>query len=157
MREYEYHLVEEVRAGRLTRRQLIVRATVAGLSATSIGSLLAACGGSSASSKTTSTAASGPVKRGGTFRLGCAVPTADVDPVFLFDQGGIFTAQLAGETLCKRMADTSLQPRLATSWRQVGSAKEWEFKIRQGVTWHDGRPLTVDDVVATMKMLSDPK
>src|SRR3954454_24821404 len=97
MHEYEYHLVEEVRAGRLTRRQMIVRATVAGLSASSIGTLLAACGGSS-SSKSTSTstaAAAGAVKRGGTFRLGCAVPTADVDPVFLFDQGGIFTAQLA--------------------------------------------------------------
>src|SRR3954447_9399482 len=155
MREYEYHLVEEVRAGRLTRRQLFVRATVAGLSASSIGALLAACG-SSAPSKSSTTAA-GAVKRGGTFRLGCAVPTADVDPIFLFDQGGIFTAQLAGETLCKRMADTSLQPRLATSWRQVGNAKEWEFKIRQGVKWHDGRPLTVDDVVATMKTLSDPK
>jgi peptide/nickel transport system substrate-binding protein len=157
MHEYEYHLVEEVRAGRLTRRELIVRATVAGLSASSIGTLLAACGGSSSSKKSTTTTAAGAVKRGGTFRLGCAVPTADVDPVFLFDQGGIFTAQLAGETLCKRMADTSLQPRLATSWRQVSSAKEWEFKIRQGVTWHDGRPLTVDDVVATMKLLSDPK
>ncbi len=156
MHEYEYHLVEEVRAGRLTRRQLIVRGTVAGLSATSIGALLAACG-SSSTSKSTTTAANAAVKRGGTLRLGCAVPTGDVDPVFLFDQGGIFTAQLAGETLCKRMADTSLQPRLATSWRQVGSAKEWEFKIRQGVTWHDGRPLTVDDVVATLKMLSDPK
>jgi len=159
MHDYEYHLVEEVRAGRLTRRQLIVRATVAGLSASSIGTLLAACGGSS-STKSTSTgasAAAGPVKRGGTFRLGCAVPTADVDPVFLFDQGGIFTAQLAGETLCKRMADTSLQPRLATAWKQAGSAKEWEFTIRQGVKWHDGKPLTVDDVVATMKMLSDPK
>jgi peptide/nickel transport system substrate-binding protein len=157
MREYEYHLVEEVRAGRLTRRQLIARATVAGVSASSIGTLLAACGGSSSSKSTSTKAAAGAVKRGGTFRLGCAVPTADVDPVFLFDQGGIFTAQLAGETLCKRMADTSLQPRLATSWRQNGSAKEWEFKIRQGVTWHDGRPLTVDDVVATMKMLTDPK
>src|SRR3954447_7355509 len=98
MREYDYHLVEEVRAGRLTRRQLIVRATVAGLSASSIGTLLAACGGSSSSksTRTSKAGAAGAVKRGGTFRLGCAVPTADVDPVFLFDQGGIFTAQLAG-------------------------------------------------------------
>jgi peptide/nickel transport system substrate-binding protein len=156
MHDYEHHLVEEVRAGRLTRRQLIVRASVAGLSASTIGTLLAACGGGGSTQKASS-AAAGPVRRGGTFRLGCAVPTADVDPIFLFDQGGIFTAQLAGETLCKRMADTSLQPRLATSWRQVGSPKEWEFKIRRGVKWHDGRPLTADDVVATLKTLTDPK
>jgi len=124
MHDYEYHLVEEVRAGRLTRRQLIVRATVAGLSASSIGTLLAACGGSSAKSTSTgASAAAGPVKRGGTFRLGCAVPTADVDPVFLFDQGGIFTAQLAGETLCKRMADTSLQPRLPRRGSRPGAPR----------------------------------
>jgi hypothetical protein len=61
MREYEYHLVEEVRAGRLTRRQLIVRGTVAGLSASSIGTLLAACGGSSSSKSTSTTAAAGAV------------------------------------------------------------------------------------------------
>src|SRR3954451_22415172 len=99
MREYEYHLVEEVRSGRVTRRQLIIRATVAGVSASSIGTLLAACGGSS-SSKSTSpgAAAAGPVKGVDTFLLGRAVPPADVVPVFLFDQVGIFTAQLAGET-----------------------------------------------------------
>jgi peptide/nickel transport system substrate-binding protein len=157
MNEYEYHLVEAVRAGRMTRKQLIVRGSVYGLSMPAIAALLSACGSSSSSSNSGSSGGAGPVKRGGTLRLGCATPTSDVDPVFLFDQGGIFTAQLAGETLLRRMADTSLRPELATSFKQVGSAKEWEFTIRQGVQWHDGSPLTVDDVVATMKMLSDPK
>lgn len=41
---YSQHLVHEVLAGRMTRRELLVKATVLGLSVTAIGSLLAACG-----------------------------------------------------------------------------------------------------------------
>ena len=44
-REYAQHLLEEVKSGRMTRRQLLVRASVIGLSASTIGGLLAACGG----------------------------------------------------------------------------------------------------------------
>src|SRR5262245_2538151 len=38
-------LLEAARSGRITRRQLIQRATVLGLSVPTIGALLAACGG----------------------------------------------------------------------------------------------------------------
>jgi peptide/nickel transport system substrate-binding protein len=161
MNEYGHHLVDEVNSGRMTRRQLVVRATVYGFSASAVGALLQACGSGSstksAATTTSSASAAGAPRRGGTFRIGAAVPTSDVDPLFTADQGGIFTMRLAGDTLIKRLADTSLEPRLATSWKQVGSASEWEFKIRQGVQWHDGTPLTVDDVVQTFKTLSDPK
>jgi len=37
---------------------------------------------------------------------------------------------------------------LATSWRVI-SDRVWEFKLREGVTWHDGKPFTADDVVFT--------
>ena len=37
-------------------------------------------------------------------------------------------------------------PSLAVSWRAV-SDLVWEFKLREGVTWHDGRPFTAEDVV----------
>ena len=37
---------------------------------------------------------------------------------------------------------------LATSWKAVND-KTWEFKLREGVKWHDGSPFTADDVVFT--------
>ncbi len=41
-----------------------------------------------------------------------------------------------------------LIPGLAESWKVVDDAT-WEFKLRKGVTWHDGTPFTADDVVFT--------
>jgi peptide/nickel transport system substrate-binding protein len=42
--------------------------------------------------------------------------------------------------------DFRLKPGLATSWEAIGDTV-WEFRLRQGVTWHDGSPFTAEDVV----------
>jgi peptide/nickel transport system substrate-binding protein len=47
-------------------------------------------------------------------------------------------------------ADGSLAPELAESWEASADASEWTFKIRQGVTFHDGAPLTTEDVIASI-------
>ena len=48
--------------------------------------------------------------------------------------------------------DTSLKlvPALATSWRSVNETT-WEFALRPGVKFHDGAPLTAEDVKATIE------
>ncbi|MGG5891007.1 ABC transporter substrate-binding protein [Falsiroseomonas sp. HC035] len=46
-------------------------------------------------------------------------------------------------------AQQRLQPGLAVSWRAIDDTT-WEFKLRQGVTWHDGSPFTADDVAFTV-------
>src|SRR5262245_15825464 len=45
------------------------------------------------------------------------------------------------------MADENLQlkPGLATSWKPIDDTT-WEFKIREGVKFHDGSELTAEDV-----------
>ena len=40
-------------------------------------------------------------------------------------------------------------PDLAESWSYSDGGKVWTFKIRQGVKWHDGQPLTARDVAFT--------
>ena len=52
-------------------------------------------------------------------------------------------------------ADGQLQPRLAESFSSNPEGTEWTFAIRQGVKFHDGTDMTVDDVVATFKRHSD--
>ncbi len=50
------------------------------------------------------------------------------------------------EPLIERDPSLGLEPMLATSW-ELTEPTVWEFEIRQGVTFHDGRPFTVDDVI----------
>jgi peptide/nickel transport system substrate-binding protein len=42
-------------------------------------------------------------------------------------------------------------PGLATSAEPNHNATVWTLKLRDGVTWHDGKPFTADDVVYTFK------
>jgi peptide/nickel transport system substrate-binding protein len=54
-------------------------------------------------------------------------------------------------------ADLSLKPELAVSWAPNADITSWTFKLRDDVTFHDGRKLTADDVVWTIKRIQDPK
>jgi peptide/nickel transport system substrate-binding protein len=154
LNDYEYHLYEEARSGRMTRREVLKRAGIMGLSVPVISVLATACAASS-SPTASQTAPAGPPKRGGTARWGTSVPTSAPDPVTMYDEGSIQAVQLAGEYLCWPAVDNSLEPRLATSWTAT-TPSEWTFNLRQGVKFHNGKTMTADDVVATLDLLTSP-
>ncbi|MDV7103605.1 ABC transporter substrate-binding protein [Vibrio sp. TH_r3] len=57
------------------------------------------------------------------------------------------------ETIVSVDDKLQLQPGLAESW-QVISPKVWEFKIRQGVKFHDGTDLTAEDIKFSIERIS---
>jgi len=57
------------------------------------------------------------------------------------------TAKQIYEPLVHRDETMALQPGLALSWGLTADPTVWEFVLRQGVTFHDGRLFTADDVV----------
>ncbi|MCY4753231.1 ABC transporter substrate-binding protein [Pelomonas aquatica] len=59
------------------------------------------------------------------------------------------------ERLTNRDAKLALVPGLATSWSQTGPLS-WRFKLRPGVKFHDGTPLTADDVVFSVQRAKEP-
>ena len=62
-----------------------------------------------------------------------------------------------GEFLVFTDQKLGYHPWLATSWSSNADASVWTFKIRQGVKFNDGTPMTVDDVVYSFKSQCDPK
>jgi ABC-type transport system substrate-binding protein len=59
--------------------------------------------------------------------------------------------------LLKVTDDLSFQPDLAESWEVNEDATVYTFKIREGLTWTDGEPLTIDDIIWTYKTALIPE
>lgn len=91
-------------------------------------------------------------KRGGNFRLGIGhgATTDTLDPAtwtngFQFDMAvGMFGAQLV-----QIDQKTGIVPHLAESIEPTEGASKWIFKLRKGLTFHNGKSLTATDVVET--------
>lgn len=138
--ELEY-LSQQVALGRSSRRDFLGRAAALGVSATVANALL-----SSAAH------AAGP-RRGGILRIGMqgGAATDSMDPALAANQVTFSVGRTWGEELVRLAPNGDLEPRLATEWHSSPDAKAWVFKIRKGVQFHNGKEMTPDDVVATMK------
>jgi len=93
--------------------------------------LLAAAGGSVSASP----------KAGGVLRL--AVPR----------EGGMLEQAARGaiyDTLTEIAPDGLLRGELATGWQSTPDARTWTFDLREGVSFHDGTPLTAEDAAKSL-------
>jgi peptide/nickel transport system substrate-binding protein len=155
--EVENHYIDEFASGRIGRREFIRRGSTIGMSGTLLGAVLSACGSSSSSSSSSSASGGTPTK-GGTLRVAISAPAAAVNPLTVSDAGGLCMLSQTGEFLIlDNNAKLMLQPQLALSWKPNSDGSVWTFKLRQGVKFHNGNPMTADDVVWTMQQLADPK
>lgn len=91
-----------------------------------------------------------------TIRVAFPAPVATLDPAKC-RVGGLEYNYIIAVFSHLTQQDDKLQvvPDLATSWEPNADLKSWTFHLREGVTWHDGKPLSADDVVFTVKRLQD--
>ena len=84
-------------------------------------------------------------------------PTS-VDPAFDYDfVSGLATSSITEPLLKFCEGDTALCPNLASDWTVSDDGLTYTLTIRQGVTFHDGSPMTVDDVVFSLNRVRDPE
>jgi peptide/nickel transport system substrate-binding protein len=165
--ELENHYIDELVAGRLDRRSFLRRGAVLGMSASVMGAVLAACGGAnssggssskSAGGSATSPSTSSAATKGGTLKLASQAPATAINPLIIDDAGGLCMLAQTGEFLTfDNNIKLQLEPMLATKWTHNGNGSVWTFALRTGVKFHNGQPMTADDVVYTFQQLSDPK
>ena len=65
------------------------------------------------------------------------------------------TSRTLYDTLTQRTWDGKMVPGVATSWKAIPPST-WEFKIRKGVKFHNGEPLTASDVKFSLDRARDP-
>ena len=149
-------ITDFVRGKRVTRRSLLKgSAAIGGLAA--LGPLASACGGDEEAATTASPTA-GP-KKGGSLRVGIVGGTAKdtADPQMASFEPDIAIQFCMYEGLTNFDLDAQVYNQMAESIEPNADGTVWNVKLKSGMMWHDGKPVTADDVVYSFERIADPK
>jgi peptide/nickel transport system substrate-binding protein len=153
-------LLADVKRGRLSRRRFVRTMLAAGLTAPMAANLLTSAGVAHAQQRPSSTA---PTRRGGGGQvrmLYWAAPTL-LNPHLAVAPKDFESSQLFYEPLADIDTEGNIVPVLAAETPTAanggvardGTSVVW--RLKRGVTWHDGRPFTADDVIFTWQYAAD--
>lgn len=91
----------------------------------------------------------------GEFRVGIEGTPATLDPRYAADAYGVRILPLLFNGLLAQEPSGEFRTDLAATWESPDPTVH-RFRLRSGVTFHDGSPLTARDVVATYRYVMDP-
>lgn len=116
--------------------------------------LLSACGGRTHAAAEPS----GPPRRGGTLRVGITGGGASdtLDPHTPATNPDIARVRNLYEPLLYRDHEYRTEMLVAESLTSSPDGRVWTATLRDGVRFHDGRPVTPADVIATFRRIMDP-
>lgn len=128
--------------GRINRRDFLAGATALGLSSAMIAGSLP------------SRAKAAAPNKGGVFRVAPAdgATTDTLDPQTYSSTFDILFSYAIRNYLVEIDGDNNLVGELAESWDSSPDARDWSFKIRSGVEFHNGKTLTPEDVIASINV-----
>ncbi|MCB9151187.1 MAG: ABC transporter substrate-binding protein [Caldilineaceae bacterium] len=153
---------EQLRQGRISRREFLRTATLLGMSA-GAATLAAACTTPEATTGSTSStgadaaavpAAAGGIVRGGTLRIGMLLQQIDHPARFSWVEAANVARQV-GEYLTETGPDNLTRPFLLDSWEANDDVTEWTLNLKQGIKFNNGDELTTDDVMFSFSQWLD--
>lgn len=94
---------------------------------------------------------------GGTFKYNLGQGPTTLNPLSSTDAYASSVQSYIVEGLADRNAETyEWQPVLSSKWEISKDGTSYTFTIREGVKWHDGKPLTVEDVKFSFDAIVHP-
>ncbi|TIO79459.1 ABC transporter substrate-binding protein [Mesorhizobium sp.] len=96
--------------------------------------------------------------RGGKFVVGVdnGSSTDTIDPTNIIASAAVFASYQFGNRLLERTRDGKLGSELAESWEPAEGAKRWNFTLRKGVTFHNGKDFAASDMVYSLNRHRGP-
>ncbi len=119
--------------------------------------VLSACGGSTEEAAETEEAAAETAADDGkdTFVIGLDSDIVKLDPAFAYDFTTNPVVNQITQGLLTFDEENQLQPLLASGWEQTDELT-YVYHIRDDVTFSDGTPMTMEDVIYSMERVRDP-
>ncbi len=86
--------------------------------------------------------------------IGSATEPSSIDPLFSRTGNNQNVAQAIFDRLVQTDPAINMEPALAVSWTNTDPLT-WQVKLREGVKFHDGNPLTAEDVIFSLTRAKD--
>jgi ABC-type transport system substrate-binding protein/methyl-accepting chemotaxis protein len=97
-------------------------------------------------------------RRGGSVATATVLPDKlTLDPIFQASMGANVIQKAVHETLVKFGEGAELQPGLAERWEILDEGRRYRFHLRKNAKFHNGRPVTANDVEQSLLRLMTPK
>jgi peptide/nickel transport system substrate-binding protein len=93
---------------------------------------------------------------GGTFAEGVLGDLDTINPIFASTSAERTASKLVFASLLSYDSQNQLRGELASTWKVEQDGKRYVVSLRPNLTWHDGAPLTADDVVFTVGLMQNP-